>query len=76
LAKPCVPTNQTHAKQEHTQPNKCSKVKVTHFDMKKTNLTPTQLDPDAKINKKFKRQQKKHQTQHHQQDQKFKNHLL
>lgn len=27
--------------------------------MKKTNLTPTQLDPDAKINKKFKRQQKK-----------------
>jgi hypothetical protein len=47
----CVPTNPTHAKREHTLPRKCLKVKVAHFDKKKTNLTPTQLDPDAKIKK-------------------------
>lgn len=43
----------THTQNKNTlYQKKCLKVKAAHFDKKKTNLIPTQLDPDAQINKK------------------------
>ena len=55
---------------------KCFKVKATHFEKKKTNLTPAQMPlmpPNEKKNIKIKL--KKHQIQA-EQDEIFKNHLV